>query len=105
MEAGQNERFSDAELHAFFDRLFPEGFAGSDVLAELAPDGWQQSPLLPCFHPSVEQIYAERVQFHEAVQSLRNAWRSRRGTADADEAQSAPPTLEEGHRDYQPIPV
>jgi hypothetical protein len=105
MEAGQNERFSDTELHAFFDRLFPHGFAGPDVLAEIAPDGWEQSPLLACFHPSVEQKYAERSQFHEAVQSLRNAWRSRRGTTDADEAQSAPPTLEDVRRDHQPTPV
>ena len=105
MEAGQNERFTDAELHAFFDRLFPQGFAGPDVIAELAPDRWEQSPLLPCFHPSVEQIYAERVQFHEAVQGLRNAVRSRRGTTDTDEVQSAPPTLEDVGRDHQPTPV
>lgn len=105
MEDRQNEPFTDAELHAFFDRLFPNGFAGPDVLAELAPDGWERSPLLACFHPSVEQKYAERSQFHEAVQSLRNARRSRRGTADADEAQPAPPTLEDVRRDHQPTPV
>lgn len=105
MKAGQNEPFSDAELHAFFDRLFPNGFAGPDVLAELAPDGWERSPLLACFHPSVEQKYAERLQFHEGLQSLRNAWRSRRGTTDADEAQSATPTLEDVRREHQPTPV
>lgn len=76
MEDRQNERFTDAELHAFFDRLFPNGFAGPDVLAELAPDGWERSPLLACFHPSVEQKYVERLQFHEGLESLRNARRS-----------------------------
>jgi hypothetical protein len=105
MEDRRNERLTDAELHAFFDRLFPNDFAGPDVLAELAPDGWERSPLLACFHPSVEQKYVERLQFHEALQSVRNAWRSRRGTTDADEAQSAPPALEDVRREHEPTPV
>lgn len=105
MEDRQNERFTDAALHAFFDRLFPNGFAGPDVLAELAPDGWERSPLLACFHPSVEQKYVERLQFHEALQSLRKAWRSRRGISDAGEAQSSPPTLEDVRREHEPTPV
>ena len=105
MEDRQNERFTDAELHAFFDRLFPQGFAGPDVLAELARDGWERSPLVVCFHPSVEQKYVERLQFHEALQSLRNAWRSRRRTTDVDEAQPAPPTLEDVRRAHEPTPI
>lgn len=105
MEDQQNERFTDAELHAFFDRLFPHGFAGADVLAELAPDGWEQSSLLACFHPSVEQKYTERLQTHEAIQSLRNARRVRRGAPNVDEEPSAPPTLEDVRRDHQPISI
>jgi len=50
---------SDDELHAFFDRLFPDGFAGPDVLAEIAPEGWERSPLFACFHPAVEQTLAK----------------------------------------------
>lgn len=61
MDEWQNERRTDAELHALFDRLFPHGFAGADVLAEIAPDGWEQSPLLACFHPSVERVFEERL--------------------------------------------
>ena len=38
----QKERLTDAVLHAFFGRLFPNGFAGDDVLNELAPDGWER---------------------------------------------------------------
>ena len=34
-----DNRLSDAELTAEFDALFPQGFAGADVLAELAPEG------------------------------------------------------------------
>jgi len=38
--------------------------AGADVLVELAPEGWEQSPLLACFHPSVERVLQERWQLH-----------------------------------------
>lgn len=69
MEDRQNQRLTDAELHVFFDRLFPHGFAGADVLAEVAPDGWEQSPLLLCFHPSVEQRFEESVQLHRNIRS------------------------------------
>jgi hypothetical protein len=30
----QAKRLTDPELHALFDRFFPHGFAGADVLAE-----------------------------------------------------------------------
>jgi hypothetical protein len=53
MDGLQNEPLTDAELDALFGRLFPHGFAGADVLAEVASDGWEQSPLLACFHPHV----------------------------------------------------
>jgi hypothetical protein len=56
---GQKARLTDAELHAFFDGLFPHGFAGGDVLADIAPEGRDQSPLLACFHTSLEQRYEE----------------------------------------------
>jgi hypothetical protein len=35
----------DTELMAFFNRIFPHGFAGVDVRAEQAPDGWEKSPI------------------------------------------------------------
>ena len=79
----QNDRLTDAELHALVDRLFPQGFAGADVLAEIAPDGWEQSPLVACFHPSVEQRFEEAVQLHRNLESLRNARPRRNGTAEA----------------------
>jgi hypothetical protein len=104
MEDRQNERLTDAELHVFFDRLFPHGFVGTDVLAEIAPDGWEQSPLLACFHPSVEQVFEESVQLNRNVESLRCAWKRR----DASRSEAAPlpePTLEEMRSKYQPEPV
>jgi len=48
---------SEADLEAEFDRLFPQGFAGPDVVQELAPAGWESSPLLAVFHPSLAQSY------------------------------------------------
>ena len=45
-------RYSETELEAEFDRLFPQGFAGADIVRELAPDGWENSPLLAVFRQS-----------------------------------------------------
>lgn len=105
MEERQNEGFTDAELHAFFDRLFPHGFAGADVLAELAPDGWERSPLLACFHPSVEQGYAESVRLHHHLESLRHTRHYHRGTTPEDRSPRPVPTLEDVRKEHQPMPV
>jgi hypothetical protein len=39
------QRYTEAECEADFARLFPYGFAGQDVLDDLAPEGWESSPL------------------------------------------------------------
>jgi hypothetical protein len=91
--------YDETECAAIFDRLFPQGFAGDDVLTEIAPDSWERSPLLAVFHPSVEQIFQERVQMHENLQSL---WRHRRK---GDRPASPPPTREEVERNFHPSPV
>jgi hypothetical protein len=69
----EKTRLNDAELKALFDLMFPLGFAGRDVLDEVAPEGWEQSPLLACFHPSIEQVFNERVQFHRNIERLARA--------------------------------
>ena len=38
MTNGEAEMYDEAELEAEFERLFPHGFAGPDVLKELAPE-------------------------------------------------------------------
>jgi hypothetical protein len=101
----QNERLTEAELHAFFDRLLPNGLAGDDVLNELAPDGWEQSPLVACFHPSIEQRYEEDVQLHCNLEALPDVRRRSDGTEHAIEAPSPGPTLEEARREYRPTPI
>jgi hypothetical protein len=80
-------------VHALFDRLFPRGFAGQDVLDEVAPEGWERSPLLACFHPSVERIFEERLQTHRNLEELRGV-RQRHDSSTAIES-SPEPTLDE----------
>jgi hypothetical protein len=93
----------EAELHALFDRLFPRGFAGQDVLHEIAPNGWEQSPLLACLHPSIERIFEERLLMHRNLEELRRLRRRRDGRM-VDES-SPEPTLEDVRKDYEPSPV
>jgi hypothetical protein len=89
--------YSDAEIHAEFDRLFPQGFAGPDVLQELAPTGWENSPLLDVFHPSLAQVYEETVRLY------RNLCRIR--APNDQRPLPAEPTLDEVTRDFREHPV
>lgn len=94
---------SEAKVHALFDRLFPRGFAGQDVLDEIAPEGWERSPILACSHPSVERIYEERVLMHRNLEELRSLRRRRDGSvADASPPE---PTLEDVQKQYEGSPV
>jgi len=103
-EDWQSKRLADAELKAFFDALFPQGFAGADVLAEIAPHGWEHSPLLACFHPSPEQVFEETLQIHRNVERLMRARRERE--PDNPKLASRPePTLEEILADWKDEPV
>ena len=82
---------------ALFAALFPHGLAGDDVFAELAPDGWERCPLIAVFHPSVDQVYRESLQFHRNIERL---WGSRRKTAPRPE-----PTLDEIRRECHDEPI
>src|ERR1700730_19121271 len=68
-EKEPTKRYSDAECQTLFATLFPAGFAGEDVLKEIAPEGWPHSTLQFLFHPTLEQVHWERVQLHR---NLRN---------------------------------
>jgi len=93
----KTDSLSEAELEAEFDRLFPRGFAGPDVLQELAPAGWESSPLLTVFHPSPAQLYEEALRLHRNLCTLRRP----------DDRRPVPPepTLDEVARDFQDHPV
>lgn len=81
-------RLNDAECDEVFDRLFPEGFAGPDILREIAPEGWAKAPLVRVFHPTLEQVFAELTDFHRNLESLRRP----------GQALEEPPTLEDARR-------
>src|SRR5271166_2578259 len=91
------DSFSEADLGAEFDRLFPQGFAGPDVLQELAPAGWENSPLLAVFHPSLAQSYEETLRLHRNVCALRRP----------NDRHPLPlePTFDEVARDFRERPV
>jgi hypothetical protein len=101
----RNARLTDAELRTLFDQLFPRGFAGADVLVELAPDGWEQSPLLACFHPSVERVLEERIMMHRNFEEVRQLRFAKHGPSDEERVPSPEPTLEEVRREYTPEPM
>ena len=67
----ETDSYSEAELESEFDRLFPQGFAGLDVVQDLAPSGWENSPLVAVFHPSLAQTYEEAIRFHRNLGKLR----------------------------------
>ncbi len=52
-------RLTDDECRQLLAELFPSGFGGDDVLRELAPTGWAESPLCGVFHPPPEVVEAE----------------------------------------------
>ncbi len=103
MDTRHAERLTDPELHALFDELFPHGFAGAGVLAEVAPEGWERSPLLACFHPPVERLFEEHVLIHRNLEEWRRLGHRRRGATSV--VPRPEPTLEDVRREYEPSPV
>src|SRR5258705_10922002 len=101
MDDRQTDRLVDAELHAFFGRPLPYGFAGADVVAEIAPEGWDQSALLACFHPSVEQRYGEAVQRPRKNESVRKSGGRLANKDQGDENRSSERTLDEKRSEYR----
>src|SRR5260370_29412025 len=91
------DSYSDADLEAEFERLFPQGFAGPDVVQDLAPGGWENSPLLAVFHPSPTQSYEEALRLHRNLLKLRRP----------DDQRPVPPepTLDDVARDFRERPV
>ncbi len=93
----EGERLSDDEIKAEFAILFPHGWAGSDVLAELAPRGWAESPLVGIYHPSAAQAYEESLRMHRNLSGLRGK--------PGDTPPAPEPTLEEVKAGHHEAPV
>ena len=91
------KHYTDAECQTLFASLFSEGFAGKDVLEDIAFEGWLNSTLHFIFHPTLEQVHWERVQLHRKLRDW--PWFPTDGLDEPE------PTLEEVHADYQASPV
>ena len=89
------QQLNDEEQVRLFDRLFPDRFAGANLMAEIAPKGWSASPLVACFHPSVEQVWREAVAVLRNLDSL-----VRKGAPPRPE-----PTLDEIRQTYAATPI
>jgi hypothetical protein len=97
VHVSHEDRLTEEQCVAVLDLLFPSGPSGEDVLRELASGGWEHSPLLQVFHPSLEQRYTEAVRFHENIKSL-----SKRR---ANEPEHPEPTLKQVQASYHEEPV
>lgn len=64
-------------------------------MAELAPLGWEQSPLRFAFHPTLQQVYDEAVRFHRNLASFRKA----------KEPSRPEPTFAEVQANYRETPI
>lgn len=49
---------TEAQCWALFEHLFPNGLVDRTFVEELAPEGWDRSPLLLVSHPTAEQVKA-----------------------------------------------
>jgi hypothetical protein len=64
------ERLTEVQCWALFERLFPDGLDDGALVEELAPEGWDRSPLLLVSHPTAEQVYQETMQIRENLRNL-----------------------------------
>jgi hypothetical protein len=92
-------RCSEEECHALFAWLFPQGLAGDDVMRELAPEGWAQSPLSRVFHPTPEQVFEESARIRENLSALAS-----KRAREADARPSEPPSLERIRAEHRATP-
>ena len=104
MDDDETLRLSDDECPALFRQLFPNGLGGADVFAELAPDGWEKSPLLAAFHPSPEQVWEESVALHKNIESLTRTMRRKPDAKPLPPPKPAP-TLDEIKAQWSDKPV
>ena len=83
-------------------KLFPHGFGGEDVIAEIAPDGWDRTPMVAIFHPSLEQLFQEAIESHQNLQELLS---HRKRKDDEMAPVELPPTIEQVRERFQETPV
>jgi hypothetical protein len=66
------DKLTEAQCWTLFERLFPNGLDNRTLVEELAPEGWDRSPLLLVYHPTAEQLYEETLKIRENLRNLLN---------------------------------
>jgi len=69
MFESENDEYTEDELFEAFDTLFPQGFAGSDVFAEIAPNGWKESPWAGAVRREPDPMAQEMAQSLRAMEN------------------------------------
>ena len=64
------DKLTEAQCWALFEHLFPNGLDDRTFVEELAPEGWDRSPLLLVSHPTAEQVYEESLRIRENLRNL-----------------------------------
>lgn len=85
----------EQEAYALLGSLFPRGLKDPSVIEELCPDGWDQSPLFACLHPSPEVRYAESLEFSRNLKNLGATLKRRKGESTQVPPDEPEPTFEE----------
>lgn len=62
-----------AEYWRLFHRMFPNGLRDPAIVAVLAPEGWEHSPLVHTAHPTPAQLREEYHRTRSRIQELRRA--------------------------------
>ncbi len=65
--------YTKKECNQFFDTLFPNGMASKEIMSDIAPMGWDNSPLNFRHHPTLDEAYKNSVQHHEFMQRIMGA--------------------------------
>ena len=61
---------SENETYGFLESLFPGGLKDPALIAELCPDGWENSPLFACYYPSPRMRYEESLKWSRNFKRL-----------------------------------
>lgn len=67
----------------------------AEMLATLAPEGWQRCPLRRIFHPTAEQKYEEAVRMRENLKHLKELSKKRDKTDRGTQEETPPPRPED----------
>lgn len=64
---------TETECWRLFQRMFPNGLRDPAIVAALAPEGWERSPLVRTAHPTPAQLREESHRIRSRIQELRRA--------------------------------